>query len=76
MDDILNLAKELKTNEFAKNNPNWRLCGVHGNTELYGQREAAARLAKFLPLYGQWTIEAILNAARNESDKASRLTIK
>ena len=65
MDDILNLAEELKNNGFAKSNLNWRLCVVYGNTAQDGQysaeaRQAAERLAKFLPTYGQWTIEQIL----------------
>jgi len=60
------LIKELESNGFAKNNPNCRLCVVYGNTVQDGQysaeaRQAAERLQKFLPTYGQWTIEQIKN---------------
>jgi hypothetical protein len=68
MDDILNLAEELKNNGFAKN-LNWRLCVVYGNTAQDGQysaeaRQAADRLAKYIPTYGQWTIEQILTQVK------------
>jgi hypothetical protein len=67
-DDILELVEELKTNGFAKNDPNVRLCAVYGNTSQDGQysveaRQAANRLAKYIPKYGQWTISFIQQVA-------------
>jgi len=56
MDDILDLCEELKTNEIAKKNPNWRLCVVARDGR------AAERLAKYIPKYGQWTIAQIQQA--------------
>jgi len=72
MDDILILAEELKNNGFAKSNPNWHMCVVYGETLQDGQysaeaRQAADRLAKFLPTYGQWTIEQILTQVKMSS---------
>jgi ribosomal protein S16 len=60
MDEIFDLIEELKSNGFAKNNPNWRLCVVYGNMAQDGQ--AADRLAKYIPKYGQWTIAQIQQA--------------
>jgi hypothetical protein len=67
MDDILELVEELKNNGFAKSNPSCRLCVVYGQTLQDGQysaeaRQAADRLAKYIPTYGQWTISQIQQA--------------
>jgi hypothetical protein len=67
MDDILDLCEELKSNEYARARPNYRLCLIYGETMQDGQysaeaRQAAERLAKYIPKYGQWTITQIQQA--------------
>jgi len=70
MDEIFDLVTELATNGYARSRPNYRLCVVYGETLQDGQysaeaRQAAERLSKFLPKYGQWTIEQILTEVKN-----------
>jgi hypothetical protein len=58
--DLKELNDALATNSFAKNNPRV----VYGNAMQDAQyspeaRQAAECLAKFIPLYGQWSIKQI-----------------
>jgi len=69
MDEIFELVTELATNGYARSRPKQCLNAIYGETLQDGQysaeaRQAADRLAKYIPTYGQWTIEQILTQVK------------
>jgi hypothetical protein len=68
--DLTELIQALEHNGFARDNVT--LDYVIGNTMQDGQYsagawQAAERLGKFLPMYGQWTIAQIKEAAQKKT---------